>query len=262
MAGYEVNAPNKVCPACEGLVPTAAALCTRCGLNFETGMRVTPAAPDAADAERKAALLKKARKTGDLDTLARLGAKPAGVSCAECGYDVTGLTGRPCPECGHTRRTNAGRQKRREEQIRRYWLAAVLTAAIGTPLGLGATLFIGVACKGWSVTDGLVHVALCEAALFVAYFVMSFFFLGFEEDIRGLALRLVGVAAVWAALWTWTSLLMVGGFYAAVLIPAMLAALVLAAPLKLLTGRDWDDCYWIAGAAWILRFVAGALLNI
>ncbi|HZW06511.1 MAG TPA: hypothetical protein VFF65_05260 [Phycisphaerales bacterium] len=259
MAGYEVNAPDKVCPACEGLVPTAAVLCTRCGLNFKTGLRERQATPDSADPDRKAALLKKARKTGDLETLARLGARPAGVSCGECGYDLTGLADRPCPECGHSRRITAGRQKRRETEIRRYWRAATLTAAIGTPLGVVAALFIGAVWKGWTVAEGLVHVALCEAALFVAYFFMSFFFLGFEEDVRGLTLRLMGIAAVWSALWAWTSLLMFGGFYSVVLLPAMLAAVVLAAALRVFTDRDWDDCYWIAGAAWVLRFAVTLL---
>ena len=267
MSGYEVNARNKSCPVCNGLIPADAAMCTRCGLNFKTGRRTREAERDPADAQRKADALRKARKAGDLDAVAQLEGKPASkastgggsFACAECGYDLTGLGGRPCPECGNDRRVGSQQQKRREERVKHYWLAALLTACIGTPAGVALAFYTGMTMRSWDVTDCLVHIALCEGALFISYFVMCFFFLGFEEDVRGLALRLVGVAALWAGLWAWSRQFGFG-LYGATLVPAVVATFALAAPLKWLTDREWDDCFWIAGVAWALHLVPALFL--
>lgn len=261
MSGYEVNATTRTCPACQGLIPSDAVICTRCGLNLKTGSRTREADRDPADADRKARLLKQARAAGDVETLERLGARPkgGGTLCAACGYDVTGLGGRPCPECGHERSVSSDRQKRREKQIEHYWRSTWLIGGIGLAVGAAVTLGVGTGPLGWSMTKCLAHLAMCEAALFAGYFFVCLF-VGYEEDVRGLAVRLVGVASIWAGLWLAVMLIPLPTLYALVLI-AFISMAALAVPLQSLTGRDWDDSFWIAAAAWVLKFIGWAALT-
>lgn len=259
MSGYDLNARDKTCPACDGLIPADAVICTRCGLNLKTGSRVREAERDPTDAERKAKLLKKARASGDIETAERLGARPKGVLCPACGYDMTGLSGRPCPECGHERSISADRQARRQKQIVNYWRNSWLVGGIGLGAGTAVTLGVGMGLIGWSMTKCLAHLTMCEVALFIGYAVVGLF-IGYEEDLRGLAVRLVGVAAVWSGLWLVVSMIPVLPLYSVVII-GVITAVTLAAPLHILTDRDWDDSFWIATAAWVLKLVGWAALT-
>lgn len=261
MSGYEVNATTRTCPTCQGLIPVDAVVCTRCGLNLKTGSRTREADRDPADVERKAKLLKQARAAGDVETLERLGARPkgGGTVCVACGYDTTGLAGRPCPECGHTRTIGADRQAQRERQIEHYWRTTWLVGGIGLAAGAAVTLGVGTGLLGWSMVKCLAHLAACEVSLFAGYAAVCFF-IGYEEDVRGLAVRLTGVGSIWAGLWLAVMLIPLPTVYALVLI-AFISMVALAAPLQALTGRDWDDSFWIAAAAWVLKFVGWAALT-
>lgn len=246
MPGYELTPRSKSCPSCKSVLPLDAVLCTRCGLNLATGQRLSEPPRDPADAARKQP------------------AKPT-HPCPSCGYDLTGLTGKPCPECGGTAegRRKGGRlgerEERREREIASYWRNTFLIAAIGLLVGLALTFGVGIGLKRWDLATCALHFGLCQVGLFIGYFALCFFFLGFEEDVRGLALRLLGVAAVWAGLWMLVLLLPAAPFYG-ILFTAAVTVVTLVVPLQALTGRDWNDCYWIAGAAWVVRFVTGVVL--
>jgi hypothetical protein len=263
MSGYEVKARDKPCPSCERLIPAEAVVCTRCGLNLKTGVRFREAPRDPADAERKAAALKQARKAGDLDAVSRIEQKTVREPslCGNCGYDLAGLLGKTCPECGQTAEERSkGRafgthDQRRQVEIDRYWRTTLLVCTIGGGAGLLGTLAVGLGLHRVDTTACLVHFVICEAALFAGYFGICFFFLGFEEDVRGLALRLAGVASVWSALLTLTSLLGLGGMYG-VIIGACVSVVALSAPLHVLTDRDWNDSNWIAAVSWFIYIVA------
>jgi hypothetical protein len=250
---YELQEKEKSCPACEGLVPVEAVLCTHCGLNFETGKRVNAVALDTAD-DKKLTALKKARDLGGLDAAA---APPTtrtkGLTCPSCGYDVTGLGGRPCPECGYVRGRRSDREMERRRYIKNYWQASVLVAAIGLPVGAALTIAIGMALPGFTLLRSLAHVGVCEVALFIGYFVVGLF-IGFEEDVRGLALRLLGIASIWSGLWMAASMAPLPAVYV-IAGTGMVTALTLAVPMQMLTGRDWDDCFWLAFGAWVVKTV-------
>ncbi|MDP1663235.1 MAG: zinc ribbon domain-containing protein [Phycisphaerales bacterium] len=261
MSGYEVKSSTRMCPACQGLIPVDAVVCTRCGLNLKTGSRTREADRDPADGERKAKLLKQARSAGDVETLERLGArhKGGGAACAACGYDVTGLGGRPCPECGHERSIAADLHQRRQKQIEHYWRTTWLVGGVGLAAGAALTLGVGTGLLGWSMIKCIAHLAMCEGALFAGYFFVCLF-IGYEEDVRGLAVRLMGVGSIWAGLWLATMLLPLPTIYSLVLI-AFISCAALAASLNALTGRDWDDSFWIAAAAWVLKIIGWAALT-
>ncbi|MFT3684077.1 MAG: hypothetical protein QM783_03955 [Phycisphaerales bacterium] len=239
-------------PACEGLVPVAATLCTHCGLNFETGRRVNPAMRDVTGDEQKLAALKRARTSAGLDA-----APPPpsthtkGFTCPSCGYDVTGLGGHPCPECGYVRTRRGDRELERKRNIESYWRTSWLIAGIGLPVGIALTVLLGMQANGYSMIRSLVHVGSCEVGLFVGYFVVGLF-IGFEEDIRGLALRLVGIAAIWSGLWMMVAAAPLPALYV-VAGTGMVTAITLAVPMQVLTGRDWDDCFWLAFGAWVAK---------
>lgn len=260
MSGYELTARKKDCPACGKPSDADAVLCTKCGRNFETGARAHEAERDPADAQRKAALLKKARANGGLDAEAAISAgvmaDPA-LACPNCGYDLKGLAGRPCPECGQTPagRRRGGirgdREERRAAEITRYWRNSVLIGLIGGVSGAAVMLGIVPLLTSVPFTECLLVLGACEVSIFVGCFAMCFFFIGFEEDLRGLALRLVGVGAVWAVLQLLIGLMPFSGMYW-IAGGAIARVALLALPLQSMTGRDWDDSFWIAAASWVL----------
>ena len=244
MSGYEVSTNERACPGCEAGLGPDAVICTRCGLNLSTGRKVTDRAPAPATLEKP----------------------KAGLVCARCGYDLRGLGGKPCPECGQTpegrRKGGSGgyREERREEEIAGYWRATWMIGGFGIAAGLGLVLGVGVAALGWSVGVCLLHLAVCAGAVAVSHLVLGFFFIGFEEDLRGVCVRSVGIGALWAGLWVVSMLLPRAPYYSDVFL-AGFHGLIAAVLVHTLCDRDWDDSAWIGGVAWALRFVPWLLLT-
>lgn len=247
MSGYELTPSSKGCPSCDRPFEPDAVICIGCGLNLTTGRRVT--APE--------------RATG---VAALPDAPVAGLVCARCGYDLRGLGGKPCPECGQTpegrRKGGSGgyREERREEEIAGYWRATWMIGGIGIAAGLGLVLGVGVAALGWSVGVCLLHLAVCAGAVAVSHLVLGFFFIGFEEDLRGVCVRSVGIGALWAGLWVVSMLLPRAPYYSDVFL-AGFHGLIAAVLVHTLCDRDWDDSAWIGGVAWALRFVPWLLMT-
>lgn len=241
MSGYELNARDKSCPACAAVAKIDAVLCIKCGLNFQSGMRTQAAQVDPADAQRRPA------------------AKPS-HRCA-CGYDLTGLGGKACPECGRTPegRRKGGklgtREERQAESIGGYWRTTWLVCIIGTVVGLALTLGVGMGLREFDALTCLAHLGLCEAALFVSCFAICLLFIGFEEDVRGLVMRLVAVGAVWSGAMLLIS--MIPAIGAMMIIgSAVMSVFSLALLLNQMTGRDYTDSSIIAFGSWVLAFVS------
>jgi hypothetical protein len=232
-------------------------MCTNCGLNFQSGLRTQQAAGagvggrDLADAQRKPG---RSAPPGETKSAHR----------CPCGYDLTGLGGKPCPECGRTSeaRRKGGklgtREERRKETIRHYWRSTMLVLIIGSIVGLAVTFAFGTGVRKMDPLSCAVHLGLCEVCLFVAYFAICLVFWGFEEDIRGLVLRLVGVGAVWSALLIMVMAIPQFGVMMMVGIAVMSVA-SLALPLNQMTGRDYMESTVIAVASWVM-YIGGAVL--
>lgn len=261
MSGYEIDVQESACPGCGAKMVPNAVLCTRCGFNLKTRERVrTDAAPAGGGPPPggdKPAALQRARRSGGVEAAAGAAGRAGGSgdsggpACPKCGYNLRGLGGKPCPECGHVRGAKADREAERRKQIAGYWRTTWLVAGVGLVVGTALTLGLGLGVYGMSMVRAVVHLASCEVALALGYLVVGLF-IGFEEDIRGLALRLVGVAAVWSGLWLVIALMPVsGGFVFAMTGAVTFVTLVI--PMHVLTGRDWDDCFWLAFGAWVVK---------
>lgn len=238
MSGYELSANERACPGCEAGLGPDAVICTKCGLNLTTGRRVTDPAPRPATLQKP----------------------EAGLVCGRCGYDLRGLGGGTCPECGQTAegRRKGGkhgfREERREEEIAGYWKTTKMIGGIGLAVGVVLTAGVGIGFSHWSVATCAMHLAVCIAAMVLSHLALGFLFIGFEEDVRGVCVRSVGMGSMWAGLWVAALLLPNVPYYSPVFI-GMVHAAVAVVLVRVFTDRDWDDACWIGGGAWVLRFV-------
>lgn len=250
MSGYEISARDKSCPACAAVAKVDAVLCIKCGLNFQTSMRTQEAARDPADAHRRPSAHT---------------AKPA--HRCKCGYDLTGLAGRPCPECGKTAegRKKGGkfgtREERRAENIAEYWRASWLVLIVGSIVGLALTFGVGIGLRNYDALLCLMYLGITEASVFIGCFALCLTFLGFEEDVRGLVMRLTAVGAVWCGLLMLITMIPAFGVMMTVGI-AVMSVFSLAVTLHVLTGREYTDSSIIAVASWVLCFTAVIVVNL
>ncbi|HZW06512.1 MAG TPA: hypothetical protein VFF65_05265 [Phycisphaerales bacterium] len=220
MSGYELSSSNKDCPACTAQVPVAAVMCTRCGLNFQTGLRTQEAA------------------RGEVDTVARAPAKPQRNGAAAPKKKAAKLD---------------TREERRAATISDYWRSTRRVCIAGTVVGVALTFGIGIGARQFDALQCLIYFGLCEFVLFVSAFAIGYFFIGFEEDVRGLVMRLVGVGAVWAGTVMLITMIPALGVMMFVGIAAMIVT-SLALLLHLMTDREWADSLIISVAAWALFF--------
>lgn len=242
MSGYEIARKDQSCPSCERPMALDAVICTQCGMNLTTGKRLSEHSPTAPTAP------------------STLNKPQAGLACPRCGYDLRGLGGKPCPGCGQTpegrRKGGIGgfREERRQEEIVGYWKKTWMIAGIGLVAGAALTAGVGMWMVHWSPMTCLIHLAVCIAAMILSSLALGFFFIGFEEDLRGLCLRSLGIGSLWAGLWI-VGLLVPHVPYYGELFLGMVHASIAVVLVRVFTDRDWDDSCWIGGGAWVLRFV-------
>ncbi len=124
--------------------------------------------------------------------------------CPKCGYDLRGLKGKVCPECGAVARFKSPRAHAREameEEAIRTVRMAYIRPLVVTALGL-AGLFAIRMMQGHLdyFTSDLIWLAVRIPVGMGVYFACCLTFLGFNSPIHLIALQLLGVYAALSAL--------------------------------------------------------------
>lgn len=227
------------CTQCGNSLAEGAVLCVRCGTDQRTGHRSKVHVETVAPTQMK-----------------KPKAKPEafGEVCAQCGYDMTTLPGRPCPECGHSKKKSAAREERRQAVMKEYWRNTYLTGIIGTVVGSTATVALAMMVLSASPLDAMFYVFICIACIQIAYFGLCLMWLGFEDTVLGSAIRITAVGAVWSAL------LLIGAIIplptmGGLIVKSFITVFCVAVPLKVLVDREWYECNIIGVAALVLRIL-------
>lgn len=117
-------------------------------------------------------------------------------TCVKCGYDLTGLKTPRCPECGKVNlrsRSSVADEITRAEMRWAYLKPAIITA-ICLPIALVGIAFATGSAMAIPVFLGVYAVML--AVTFAVYFVCSVVWLGFDEPLSLVFVRLSAVNAI------------------------------------------------------------------
>lgn len=188
--------PSMPCPNCARPLAPDVVVCMGCGYNRATGERV------GTDADGKPRGKNKGKKSGG-------GAKA--LTCAQCGYNLSGLKTTRCPECGKINIVRTSKREREMEESQRQAKLAFIKPACMLVGGLAATtLILVMQSSGAAIPGYLIAFAIGFVVSLVVYFVCSVIFIGFDEPFPLTALRLAGVYAVTDALSTLMAPLPIG----------------------------------------------------
>ncbi len=163
------SAQPKECQNCGLFLPQSTVICTRCGLNTQTGK-----------------VLGTEKVVGETR------------QCIKCGYSLKGLKSMKCPECGTVNsredRKKAAEKKAARDTVRNAYLKPVLMFVVGL------TISIAMAASQGAGTEGaiayLIKYAFYVPTGVVVFFLCCLIWLGFDAPMHLTALRLAGVYAV------------------------------------------------------------------
>lgn len=171
--GDVAAAQPKECANCGLFLPRETVICTRCGLNTQTGK-----------------VLGTQKLAGE------------GRQCIKCGYPLQGLKSTKCPECGTVNVVKTREEKRREqdrkssrEVVRNAYLTPIIVFAIGLTASVAMFSALG------ANAEGALIVFLMRYAIFVpigvaVYFICCLMWLGFDAPMHLTALRLAAALAI------------------------------------------------------------------
>lgn len=204
----EPRARDDLCGGCQRPISPEAAVCVHCGLNRQTGERISTALDVSKQTKRKSK-----RRT-----------------CRECGADLTGLSAPRCPSCGCVELSSRlAREERLAEEGKRLarnaWLKPLMIAA--PTLGL-MCLLIGLTGGASEIVPYLISFLIQLAIGTVVYFVCAMMWIGVDDPLYVIFLKMAGVYAVYHAAYIGVALLGIGVLAIALLIlPTILYAALL-----------------------------------
>ncbi len=195
-AGRDLNAA--LCPACSHGMSPAAVICINCGFDRRTGFT------------RRTGVDAAANRTGTLN-------------CPSCGYDLTGLRQRVCPECGEQ---NLGKhnpihkkRKARKEQTK-LWATPAAMLTIGTGICLWHVIDLGgEVALAWA---GMTAMSILGA--FCGYAITAMKLTGWPYDVGNSLLRIGGILMVSTAL---LSVVPLGGLFGIFMLWVALALMLI-----------------------------------
>lgn len=161
-----------LCPVCIIRMPPDLGRCVQCGYDPKKGIQTS----------------RKFRKTRTKEGARR-------PVCAKCGYDMTGVPGTRCPECGTV--ADFARRRYDRAESRRIALWSYLKPAIMLAVGLSGILLI---LMGTGELD-MAPYYLTKLAVFVpigvfAFFICCVLWIGFDAPFHRVALELAGIYAI------------------------------------------------------------------
>lgn len=119
-----------------------------------------------------------------------------GKPCPNCGYDITGLTQRKCPECGSVLEL-ALLAKTRKDRARQQYRAALIAPAIMMVIGLvGAVVALGLLYSWSAAPYYLAAFGLQVGNAVVVFFLCSVVWIGLDDPIPVVALKIGGIYAL------------------------------------------------------------------
>lgn len=180
-------AQPKECQNCGLFLPQSTVICTRCGLNTQTGK-----------------VLGTEKIVGETR------------QCIKCGYSLKGLKNMKCPECGTVNLVKTKEDKQRED-IRKTSRAVVRNEYL-KPLIMfvvGLAIAVGIASQVGADPTGTVILLLIKYAVFVpigviVFFVCCLLWMGFDAPMHLTALRLAAAFALTDTMYIPSQML---GFY-------------------------------------------------
>jgi hypothetical protein len=219
------------CPNCAKGMPPDAVLCTGCGYSTQTGQALTT---DAGPGP--------ARDGGDS------GVVRDGKACGKCGYDLSGVKGPRCPECGTINRA-ASRIDEIRADSKRIARMAYITPGVTALVASAAAVAILASTGAWHWTEP-VALVLAWAFGVAVYFVCTLTFIGVDEPFPLMALRLLAVYSI-----TWVVESAMGGILGG---SARLAITygVMAITLVVIMDIDWEDARIVVGVLIVAHFAA------
>lgn len=172
--------------------------------------------------------------------------------CANCGYDLRGLTAPRCPECGTMIRRRRGRLMRGGEpaSMKRAWLTALWTFGAGVAACVLVTL-VGDDGGLEKVPTMLLRLGAQVMLLWVVFSMFAVMWSGVDDDWMITLVRLAAVAAIGGFVGLLMNFLPVFTFGLATLGFVLVVALLLWNWMEMEPG----DAFLIAGLAGITRVV-------
>ncbi|MBX3404975.1 MAG: hypothetical protein KF699_16305 [Phycisphaeraceae bacterium] len=168
------------CRNCGRPLPESAALCVSCGFNRKLGRVMR-------DNDVAAAL------TPPPPTAQPLGRR---IKCGQCGYDLRGITGMKCPECGASALAPTRREKDKENSVavaREAYIKPLIYFAVGFGVVSLIQLFSNSPMHAVAYAIGYaIQVPIGVAVFWVCCLV----WIGFDAPIHLTALRLAGIYAL------------------------------------------------------------------
>ncbi len=212
------------CPGCGVFLPHGTVICTRCGMNTQTGKA-----------------LGTAKLAGE------------GRQCIKCGYSLKGLKSMKCPECGTVNTVKTREEKQREydrktsrEVARNAYLKPVIAFAVGLTIAVLLASQLGADPKV-AVVGLLLQYAVFVPIGVIVFFLFCLAWSGFDAPIHLSALRLAAVFAVTDAAAVPSLVL---GFYA---IGVLICVMALA--IHTLMDQDMPDSFILAVLLLIAKVV-------
>jgi hypothetical protein len=216
------------CPACSRGMARDAVLCIHCGFDRRTGFT------------RRTGVDAAATKTGTL-------------TCPSCGYDLTGLRKRVCPECGETNlgRNNAkAKQRQAQKESVALWVLPTAMLVVGSVISIWHVARLG---GGEVAVKWAIGTSFCVLGAFVGYSLIAMLLTGWAYGLGQSLLRIGGILMILTA---GTILVPLGGG----IIAMLLGWFVLCVMLITIMDLDINDG-WMVTTAVLAGWICGGLLG-
>lgn len=234
----ESSSSIKLCAACAHTMARDSIICTHCGYDERQGFT---------------------RATSPGATHAGGGT----IACPYCDYDLTGLKQLKCPECGNVIEVSDLKSTPTLAKVKVpvVWQELVRPAIIFF-VALAINSAIILLDKGSTPTD-LIKYFIVQAVVvpcgLLAYWIIGVIWMGFDQSLVSVTVRLAMVFVVYDAIML-TGSLILGGWLVLLLWPIAIAAYVLLLQKEL--DVDITDAIYIAGATFFIKLlVGGPVLN-